>query len=96
MPLRTPYRTRTELDRQPVDQARQIAFSARLLDQAVLRGAQAFRPLGLQRERVEPEFRIERRSPIRNDSASSRCKCFGSRLAMAVATDATATLPSTR
>jgi hypothetical protein len=57
---RPPHARRPELHRQPVDQPRHLACPRRLLDQALLRGVEAFGPVGGQREGVEPEFRIER------------------------------------
>ena len=58
--LRPAHRCRSELHRQPVDQSRQLACPAGLLDQAVLRGVQFLCPLRLEGESVEAELRIER------------------------------------
>ena len=59
--LRPAHALRAELDRQPVDQPRHFAFARRLLDQAVLRGAEIFGPVGGQRESIEAELGVERR-----------------------------------
>ena len=59
--LRPAHALGPELDRQPIDQPRQLAFARRLLDQAVLRRAEFFRPLRRQREGIEAELGVERR-----------------------------------
>src|SRR6185503_2003722 len=56
--LRLAYRPRSELHRQPVDQSRDVSLARWLLDQAILRGAQIFGPVRLQRERIEAELRV--------------------------------------
>ena len=92
VPLRPAHRARAELDRQPVDQPRQLPVAGRLLDQAFLRGAEILGPGGLEREGVEAELGVERSRFIREQAAEML------RLAarIVVATDATATLPSMR
>ena len=62
--LRPPHRARAQLDRQPVDQPRQLACPRRLLDQALLPRAQILGPAGGQGKGVEPKFRVERRSLV--------------------------------
>ena len=84
--------SRPELDRQPVDQPGHVALARRLLDQAVLRGAQRLGPVGGQREGVEPESGFSAAALF----GEQPLRCFGSRLAIAVATEAMPTLPSTR
>ena len=82
-----------ELDRQPVDQPRQLALARRLLDQAVLRGAQILGPVGGQREGIEAEFGVERAPPCRRaGAADASARGWESRSRPRP----TATLPSTR
>jgi hypothetical protein len=50
----------TQLYRQPVNQPRQLALAARLLDQAFLRRAKILGPVRLQRKSIKAELRIER------------------------------------
>src|SRR6185312_5615084 len=58
--LRSTDAFRTELHRQAVDQPSQLPLAGRLLDQALLRGAERFGPIGSERECVETELRVER------------------------------------
>src|SRR6476620_6036748 len=50
---------RAELDRQPVDQPRQLTLSGGLLDQAFLCGAQLLGPVCGERESVEAELGVQ-------------------------------------
>ena len=66
--LRPPHGARAQLDRQPVDQPRDLALARGLFDQALLRGAQIFGPVRLKREGIEAELRIEHRRFIREQA----------------------------
>ena len=56
--LRLANRARSELDRQPVDESRQVSCPAGLLDKALLSCPEAFGPFGDEGESVETETRI--------------------------------------
>src|SRR5258708_28652508 len=66
--LRPPHCAGPELHSQPIDQSRQLTLAAWFLNQAILRGAQIFGPVGLKRERVEAEFGIERGGVVRHQA----------------------------
>ena len=91
--LRPPHALRAQLHRQPVDQPRELALARGLLDQALLRRAQD--PRSSRRSARRHRSRIPDRAP-RPCRRAGAARCLGSRLAIAVATEATAMLPSTR
>ena len=91
--LRPPHPLGPELDPQPVDQPRHLALARRLLDQAVLRRAEASVQSAVKREGVEAELRDRAPPPCRRAAAGdASARGWGSRSRPT----ATATLPSTR